>query len=428
MDVLQIRKDFPFLETAPDGRQLIYFDNAATSHKPRQVLDTIRTFYSKYNAAINRSMYELGNSASAMFRQAHENTARFINAGNYHEIIFVRNSTEAINLVCYSLMLSADKSIKLTHDDEIIVPASEHHSDLVPWQRLKEFAGITVKFTSPDKDGIIDPDEIKKLITGRTRLICSSHVSNVTGTINPVKEIASVAHQAGALFLVDGTQSAPHIPVDVRDIDCDFFAFSGHKMLAPTGIGVLYGKKEFLEKMTPFISGGGMISDVTLECSSWSELPWKFEAGTLDACGAVALAGATDPNSGFVLEGAMDYLLKIGMENIHDHESTLTAHALKKMRSINEVILYSPQGITEKCGIISFNIMVNDEIIDPNIIANFLSDDGIAVRSGGLCAFPFVKKLYPEGVVRASFYLYNTTDEIDLFIDSLTSIISKKLL
>jgi cysteine desulfurase/selenocysteine lyase len=428
MDVSAIRKDFPFLEQSANGRRLIYFDNAATTQKPRQVLETIQTFYSGYNAAINRSTHELSNAASAMYRQSHEKAAKFIGARDFREIVFVRNSTEAINLVCYSLMLSTDKSVGLAKGDEVIVPASEHHSDLVPWQRLKEYAGISVKYANLNNDGIVNPDEIKKLITNRTRLICCSHVSNVLGTINPVKEIGEIAHSVEALFLVDGTQSAPHIPVNVRDINCDFFAFSGHKMLGPTGIGVLFGKKELLEKMPPFISGGGMISDVTLESYSWNELPWKFEAGTPDACGAIALTGATDPNTGKVLEGAMDYLQNIGMDNIYKHESMLAEYALEKMRSIDKIILYTPSAKIERCGIISFNIIKNKEIVDPNIIANLLSDDGIAVRAGGLCAFPLVKSLSPEGVIRLSFYIYNTNEEIDVFINSLSSIISNKIL
>jgi cysteine desulfurase/selenocysteine lyase len=428
MDVSAIRKDFPLLEQSANGRQLIYFDNAATTHKPRQVIDTIRTFYTKYNSAINRSAYETAGMASAMYRQAHENVAKFIGAESFREIVFVRNSTEAINLVCFSLMLSNDKSIRLAQGDEVIVPISEHHSDLVPWQRLKDFAGVSVIFTGINKDGTVDIDEIKKVVTNRTHLICCSHVSNVLGVINPVKEIAEIAHKAGAFFLVDGTQSTPHLPVNVKDIGCDFFTFSGHKMLGPTGIGVLFGKKELLEKMPPFISGGGMVTDVTEQESVWNELPWKFEAGTPDACGAIALAGATDPNTGKALEGAMDYLQKIGMDKVHKHETMLADYAFEKMRLVNEIILYSPSGNIERCGIISFNVSINGKVVDPHTIANFLNDDGIAVRAGGFCAFPLVKKLSPEGAIRVSFYIYNTTQEIDIFIKSLTSIISNKIL
>jgi cysteine desulfurase/selenocysteine lyase len=428
MDVSKIRKDFPFLEQKVSGKKIIYFDNAATTQKPIQVLNTIRTFYSKYNAAVSRSTHEISNTATSMYRQAHENVARFIGAKSYQDIVFVRNSTEAINLVCYSLAFCTDKAIGLSPGDEIIIPLSEHHSDLVPWQRLKELFGIKISVVGITYKGTVDPDDIRKHITAKTRLVCCAHVSNVLGTINPVEEIAGIAHEAGALFLVDGTQSAPHMPVNIHDIDCDFFVFSGHKMLAPLGIGVLYGKRNLLEKMPPFLSGGGMIADVTLDCATWNELPWKFEAGTPEVCGAIALGGAIDPNSGDRLEGAIDYLGKIGMENVFRHETELAGYALAKLRAIDGIIVYAPVESINRCGIISFNIIKNGEVVSPNIIANFLNDDGIAVRAGGLCAFPLTRSLNAGGVVRVSFYLYNTTEEIDIFIDSLTSIISKKII
>ena len=428
MDLSKIREDYPFLKQKIGGRDIIYFDNAATTQKPVQVLNTIQTYYSKYNAAVSRSTHEVSNTASAMYRQAHKNVARFIGARSYQEIVFVRNSTEAINLVCYSLAFCTDKTIGLSPGDEIIIPISEHHSNLVPWQRLKELFGITITVVEISDKGTVDPDDIREHITAKTRLVCCSHVSNVLGTINPVKEIARIAHEAGALFLVDGTQSAPHMPVNVQDIDCDFFAFSGHKMLAPLGIGVLYGKKDLLEKMPPFLSGGGMIADVTLECATWNELPWKFEAGSPEVCGAIALGGAIDPNTGDILEGAIDYLGKIGMENVFRHETELANYALAKLRAIDGVIVYAPAESTKRCGIISFNIIKNGEIVNPNVIANFLNDDGIAVRAGGMCAFPLTRSLNAEGVVRVSFYIYNTKHEIDIFIDSITSIISKRII
>jgi len=428
MDVSKIREDFPFLKQKTSGRDIIYFDNAATTQKPVQVLNTIQTYYSKYNAAVSRSTHEISNTASAMYKQAHENIARFIGAGSSREIVFVRNSTEAINLVCYCLALCPDKAVGLSPGDEIIISLLEHHSNLVPWQRLRELFGVTIHMAGINDKGTVDPDDIGKLITAKTRLVCCSHVSNVLGSICPVDEIAGIAHDAGALFLVDGTQAAPHMPVNVQEIGCDFFAFSGHKMLAPLGIGVLYGGKDLLEKMPPFLSGGGMIADVTLASATWNELPWKFEAGTPDVCSAIALGGAIDPNTGNVLEGAVDYLGRIGMENVFRHEKELAGYALAKLRTMDGIIVYPRGESIDRCGIISFNIIKNSEIVDPNIIANFLNDDGIAVRAGGLCAFPLTRSLNAGGVVRVSFYLYNTTQEIDVFIDSLTSIISKKII
>ncbi|HYA13221.1 MAG TPA: cysteine desulfurase [Syntrophales bacterium] len=428
MDVSKIRSDFPFLNQTVGGKRIIYFDNAATTQKPVQILNTISKYYEKYNAAVSRSTHEISNTATAMYRQAHDNVAKFIGAGSYQEIVFVRNSTEAINLVCYSLAFCTDKTIGLSPGDEIIIPLLEHHSDLVPWQRLKELFGITINVVGINNRRTVDPDDIRKHITAKTRLVCCAHVSNVLGTINPVKEIARIAHEDGALFLVDGTQSAPHMPVNVQNIDCDFFAFSGHKMLAPLGIGVLYGKKELLGKMPPFLSGGGMIADVTLDCATWNELPWKFEAGTPEVCGGIALGGAIDPNTGDVLEGAIDYLGKIGMENVFNHETELVGHALERLRAIDGIIVYAPAESVSRCGIISFNVIKDGEVVSPNIIANFLNDDGIAVRAGGLCAFPLTRGLNAGGVVRVSFYIYNTIHEIDIFIDSVTSIISKKII
>jgi cysteine desulfurase / selenocysteine lyase len=424
MDISCIRNDFSFLRGP--GSPLIYFDNAATTQKPDQVIETIRRFYSEFNAPINRSIHTAGNTASSMYLEARGNISRFINAGSFREIIFTRNATEGINLVCYSLVQSSDLHVRLAAGDEIILPVSEHHSNLVPWQRLKG-VGVTVRFAELDGSGCLDPDEIRRLVTSHTKLICCAHISNVIGAVNPVKDIARIAHEAGAMFLVDGTQSAPHMSVDVKDMDCDFFTFSGHKMLAPTGIGVLYGKRELLEKMPPFISGGGMIKDVSLDSSSWNELPWKFEAGTPDACGAIALGGATAP-SGERLTGAIDYLKSIGMDAVHTHELDLCSYAMEGILGIDGSIIYGPISYEKRCGIISFNIIKNGETVNPHIIAGFLDDEAIAVRSGGHCAYPLMKASGIEGSVRVSFYIYNTRDEIDVFIKSMQRIIKTRIL
>ncbi len=423
-----IRDDFPFLQNLINDRPLIYFDNAATTHKPQPVLDTINKFYSKYNAAINRSIYDSGNTATSMYLQAHENVARFIGAENPREIIFTRNATESINLVCYSLIQSMDEHIRLGPDDEVILTVAEHHSDFIPWQRLQNELGIKLKIAGITPEGQSDQGQIKSFVTENTRLICCTHVSNVLGVINPVESIGRIAKEAGALFLVDGTQSAPHMPVNVKDMGCDFFVFSGHKMLAPSGIGVLFGRKDLLEKMPPFLSGGGMIKEVSIGKTTWNDLPWKFEAGTPNVCGAVALGGAIDLRTGERLTGSIDYLNAIGMDIIHKHEQNLCAYAISRLRKLDDVILYGAESCENRCGIVSFNIKKNGEIIDSHIIARFLDEEGIAVRSGGHCAYPLIRHLNADGTVRISFYIYNTIEEIDRFMESLDLIMNIKLI
>ena len=424
IDVQGIRADFPILQRKIGDKPLIYFDNAATTQKPQQVLRTIQEFYCTYNANIHRSPHVLGQEATELYEQAHKNVARFIGADDGREIIFVRNSTEGINLVAYSLLFSESERLRLHRGDEVVLTVMEHHSNLVPWQMMREQAGVTLKIVGIHDDGTLDLEQLREAITERTRLVCCAHVSNVLGTINPVREIGRLAHQAGALFLVDGAQSVPHMPVNVKEIGCDFLAFSGHKMLAPMGIGVLYGKRELLEEMTPFLYGGGMIADVSLERATWNKLPWKFEAGTPNVCGGIALGGATDLRTGQHLEGAIDYLERIGMAQVQAHERTLTAYALEGLRAIEGVRVYGPLDLEKRGGAITFNVAGSDA----HLVAQLLNDEGIAVRSGGHCAYPLAGRLNVESTVRASFYIYNTRDEVDRFLGALEDIVRHKLL
>jgi cysteine desulfurase/selenocysteine lyase len=434
LDVQTIRADFPILQRKIGGQPLIYFDNAATTQKPRQVLRTIQEFYCTYNANVHRSPHTLGQEATELYDQAHENVARFIGAGDEGEIVFVRNSTEAINLVAYSLLFGASErarpapsGARLRRGDEVVVTVMEHHSDLVPWQMVCERAGVILKVVGIHDDGTLDLEQLREAITGRTRLVCCAHVSNVLGTINPVREIGRLAHQAGALFLVDGAQSVPHMPVNVEEIGCDFLAFSGHKMLAPMGIGVLYGRRELLEEMTPFLYGGDMIADVKLEGARWNKLPWKFEAGTSNICGGIALGGAVELKSGRRLEGAVDYLQRIGMEEVRAHERELTEYALGGLQAISGVRIYGPLNSAERTGVIALNVIKRGEMVDSHIVAAFLNDEGIAVRSGGHCAYPLADRLGVEGTVRVSFYIYNTRDEVDRFLEVLDDIVRRRL-
>jgi len=427
MDVERIRADFPILQRKINGKSLIYFDNAATTQRPIQVLETIRAFYTLYNANVHRSPHTLGREATELYEQAHENVARFIGAENEREIVFVRNSTEAINLVAYSLLHSESEGLRLEPGDEIVLTIMEHHSNLVPWQFLRDRQGVVLRFVGLSDDGKLDLEQLQRQVTEKTKLVCCAHVSNVLGTINPVREIGRLAHQAGALFLVDGAQSAPHMPVNVEEIGCDFLAFSGHKMLAPMGIGGLYGRRGLLEELTPFLYGGDMIADVKLEGATWNKLPWKFEAGTPNVCGGIALGGAVELKSGQHLEGAVDYLQRIGMEEVRAHERELTEYALEGLQAIPGVRMYGPLNPDGQIGVIAFNVIKGGELVDPHIVAGFLNDEGIAVRSGGHCAYPLADRLGVEGTVRVSFYIYNTKDEVDRFLGVLDDIVRRRL-
>ncbi|MCP8316762.1 MAG: cysteine desulfurase [archaeon] len=397
MDVEKIRQDFPIFYQKFKGKPLIYLDNAATSQRPNQVVDAMNDYYQRYNATIHRAVYELGEEATNAYEGAREKVAKFINA-NPKEIIFVRNATEAINLVAYSWGRS-----NIREGDKILLTLMEHHSNIVPWQLLAKEKRARLEFVDIDDEGLLKMDDFEKFMNEGIKFMGLVHASNVLGTINPVKEMVNYAHKNGTLVLVDAAQSVPHMPVDVHEIDCDFLAFSGHKMLGPTGIGVLYGKRELLEEMNPFLGGGDMIREVHLREASWDDLPWKFEAGTSNVAGAIGLGAA------------VDYLNKIGMKNIREHEKELTRYALDKMTKIKGIRIYGPKDVKVRGGVISFNL--GD--IHPHDLASILDGEGIAVRAGHHCAQPLMERLGVNGTTRASFYVYNTEREVDSLVNAL---------
>ncbi len=391
------RNDFPLLMQ----NKIIYIDNAATSQRPQCVIDAEGDFYKNYNANPLRGLYSLSVEATEVYENAREAVRKFIGAEKSNEIIFTRNTTESLNLVAYSYGLSNVKN-----GDEIVVSIMEHHSDLLPWQMVAKTCGAELKFIECAKDGSIDLEKVKELITSRTKIVAMTQVSNVLGREYPVKEIANLAHEKGAVMVVDGAQSTPHMRVDVTDLDADFFAFSGHKLLAPMGIGVLYGKEELLEKMPPFLSGGEMIDSVTRTSAVYAELPHKFEAGTVNAAGAAGL------------KAAIDYIEKVGFDYIGEREIALTSRAIEKMRKIPHVNIIGSENADEHTGIVTFTI----DNVHPHDISEILAADGIAVRAGHHCAQPLLTHLGLNSTARASFAFYNTEDEVDKFTDSVATI------
>jgi len=406
LDVSAIRSDFPIPGRRIGDKPLIYFDNAATTQRPRQVLDTIREFYTTYNANIHRDSHHLGLEATELYADARRNVARFIGADHPEEIVFVRNTTEAVNLVAYSLSWAGSGSLQLRPGDEVVTTVMEHSSNFVPWQRVCDSAGASLKVVGVRDDGMLDLGQIRAAITGRTRLVACTHVSNVLGAINPVREIERLAHEVGALLFLDGAQSVPHMPVHVKQLKCDLMVFSGHKMLAPMGIGVLYARKNLLAEMAPFLVGGGMVTDVTLGKALWTDPPHKFEAGTPNACGAVVLGGATDWLGGSHLEGAVDYLQRIGMAQVLSHERDLASRALQGLGRIDGVRVLGPLDPDQRCGVVAFTVAENDT----HLVARLLDEEGIAVRSGDHCGYPLANRLGVRGTVRVSSYIYNTPE------------------
>ena len=403
IDVEKIREDFPILKQKVYGKDLIYLDNAATTHKPQVVIDAIAKYYSEQNSNVHRGVHFLSDSATTLYENARKRVAEFINAKTTNEIVFVRGTTEAINLVANGY---GDKFIKA--GDEIIVTYLEHHSNIVPWQMLCERKNAKLKVIPVNDDGELMIDEYKKLLSEKTKIVAAGHTSNALGTKNPVREIVKYAHDAGAVVMIDGAQAVQHSKVDVQELDADFFAFSGHKVYGPTGIGVLYGKEELLNEMNPYQGGGDMIKSVTFEKTTYNELPYKFEAGTPDICGAI------------VLPKALEYVKKVGLENIAKYEDELLNYGTEKLKEIEGFRLIG--NAKNKTGVISFLI----DGIHPYDAGTILDKQGIAVRTGHHCAEPLMNRFGIPGTVRASFGMYNTKSEIDALVDGVKK--AKKML
>jgi cysteine desulfurase/selenocysteine lyase len=394
-DVEVIRRDFPILSRQVHGKPLVYLDNAATTQKPRAVIDALVHYYEHQNANIHRAIHTLGEEATAAYEGTRAKVSRFINAPRPENIVFTRSATESLNLVA-----SAWGRANLREGDEIVLTQMEHHSNMVPWQRLAQEVGATVRYIGVTDEGTLDLDGLDDIITDRTKLVSVTQVSNAFGTINPLGKIIAAAHRRGALAVVDGAQSVPHMPVDVQALDCDFLAFSGHKMLGPTGVGVLYARYELLEAMEPYQSGGEMISRVRLEGATWNDVPWKFEAGTPNIAGVVAFSAA------------LDYLSALGMDNVRAHERELTAYALRRIRKLEDIIVYGVQDASQRGGVVSFNY----PDIHPHDVGTILDREGVAIRAGHHCAQPLMRRFDMAGTARASFYIYSTLAEVDALV------------
>ena len=394
------RPDFPLLSREVHGRPLVYLDNAATTQKPRAVLEAMDGLYTTCNANVHRGIHTLSQEATALHEAARERVRAFLNARSTAEIIFTRGTTESLNLVASSFAEAF-----LHEGDEVILTVMEHHSDIVPWQLARDRRGFTLRVVPMDDEGRLDLEAYAALLNERTRLVCCCHVSNVLGTVNPVREMARMAHDAGAYFLVDGAQSVPHFPVDVQELDCDFLAFSAHKLYGPTGVGVLYGKEELLERMPPYQGSGEMIARVTFEKTTFERLPFKFEAGTPDYVGTHGLAAA------------IDYVASIGLDRIAAYEDQLTRHAMARMREIEDMQFFGT--VEGKTSVVSFNV----GRIHPMDLGTLLDHLGFAIRTGHHCAQPLMARCGVEGMARVSFALYNTVEEIDRFVEALQRVV-----
>ncbi len=396
LDVEILRRDFPILDQIVNDEPLVYLDNAATTQKPTQILEAIAAYYEKDNANVHRGVHTLAERATAAYEAARERVRSFIHAASTKEVLFTRGTTTSLNWVArYAENV-------LQPGDEVLISVMEHHSNIIPWQEACKKTGARLIYAYL-KDGMLDFADFRSKLTEKTRFVALAHVSNVLGVVNPIKEIADLVHQANALLVVDGAQSVPHMKIDVQDLDVDFFAFSGHKMLGPTGIGVLYGKEELLERMSPVEFGGEMIDFVYEQEATWKELPWKFEAGTPNIAGAIGLAAA------------IDYLDKIGMETVHQYEQELLSYVFPKLQAVEGLTIYGSEDLAQRSGVISFNLAG----LHPHDVATALDYEGVAVRAGHHCAQPLLSYLGVAATVRASFYMYNTKADCDKLVEAL---------
>ena len=398
LDVKNIRKDFPILERKIHGQPLVYLDNAATSQKPTSVIKAITDYYEQTNANVHRGIHTLSEEATEAYEGVREKVRAFIDAPSTREIIFTRNTSEALNLLAYSYGRQ-----HVLPGDEILITEMEHHSNFVPWQQLAKEREAKLVFLEQTPQGEIDLEAAKRQINERTRIVSITQMSNVLGVITPVRELAEIAHAKGAIVIVDGAQGVPHLKTSVRELGCDFLAFSFHKMLGPTGVGVLWGKEELLEAMPPFMAGGDMISSVSKERTLWNDLPWKFEAGTPNIADVIA-SGA-----------AIDYLNALGLDAVREHEVAITKYALDQLQKLGSVEIYGPLDATKRGGVISFNF----SDVHPHDLGQILNDSGVAIRAGHHCCQPLMRELKVQGTARASFYIYNTMEEVDALVSAL---------
>lgn len=398
MNAKELKKYFPILDQEVNGHPLVYLDSAATSQKPVQVIEALNDYYRHSNSNVHRGVHTLGNRATDLYEGARDKVRKFINAASTKEIIFLRGTTTALNLVAQSYGRANVKE-----SDEIVITTMEHHSNIIPWQQLAKATGATLKYIPLQEDGTISLEDVRNTVTQNTKIVSVMMVSNVLGTINPIEEITKIAHENGAVMVVDGAQAAPHLAIDVQKLNCDFFAFSGHKMCGPTGIGALYGKQALLEEMEPVEFGGEMIDFVGLYESTWKDLPWKFEGGTPIIAGAVGLGAA------------IDFLSEIGLDNIEQHEHKLASYAMDTLSDIPGIVIFGPQRGKDRASVVTFNL----DDVHPHDVATVLDAEGIAVRAGHHCAQPLMKWCQVSATARASFYLYNTEEDIDRLAASL---------